>query len=152
MNEAVEPLRVSVDVACSVEHAFDVWTSRIASWWPGEHRASSDTTTEVVIEPRLGGRLYERSAAGVELEWGEVTTWEPPTRLGYLWHIRRDRSDATDVDIRFVGVAPDRTRVEIVHSGWERLGAGGADWRDQNMGGWSGVLPVFVAAANAAPA
>jgi hypothetical protein len=143
----IEPLRISVDVACPVEHAFAIWTTRIDAWWPDEHKATSEQGTEVVLEPRLGGRLYERTASGIEHEWGEVTAWEPPTRLGYLWHIRRDRSDATDVDIRFVPLAPDRTRVDVVHSGWDRLGAGGQDWRDRNTAGWDGVLPFFVLAA-----
>ncbi len=147
---SIPPLRISVDVACSAEHAFHVWTSRIAAWWPGEHRATPETRTEVVLEPRLGGRLYERTPSGLEVEWGEVTLWDPPRRLGYLWHIRRDRSDATEVEIRFEPVAADAARVDIVHSGWERLGAGGSDWRDRNLGGWNGVLPSFLRAADAA--
>ena len=35
------------------------------------------------------------------------------------------------------------TRVDIVHTGWERLGADGRSWRDANAGGWNGLLPHF---------
>ncbi len=42
-----------------------------------------------MLETALGGRIYERTPTGVEHEWGEVTVWEPPTRLGYRWHLRR---------------------------------------------------------------
>ena len=59
----------------------------------------------VVLERRPGGRIFERTASGVEHDWGEVTVWEPPARFAYLWHLRRDRSDATDVEIRFVALA-----------------------------------------------
>ena len=52
-------------------------------------------------------------------------SWSPPRRLGYLWHINRDRSDATDVELTFVDLGDGTTRLEIVHSGWERLGAQG---------------------------
>ena len=31
-----------------------------------------------------------------------MTVWEPPARLAYLWHLRRDRADATEVEIRFI--------------------------------------------------
>ena len=37
------------------------------------------------------GRIYERTPAGTEHDWGEVTVWEPPARLAYLWHLRPDR-------------------------------------------------------------
>jgi len=143
----IPPLRVSLDLACSAEHAFHVWTSQIAAWWPKDHRATSETPTEVVLEPRQGGRLFERTPSGREVDWGEITVWDPPRRLGYLWHLRRDRADATEVEIQFISVAPDAARLEIVHAGWERLGAAGNDWRDRNLGGWNGLLPSFVSAA-----
>jgi uncharacterized protein YndB with AHSA1/START domain len=140
----IEPLRFSLDVACSVEHAFRVWTSGIAAWWPADHTVTGEPVA-VVLEPGLGGRIYERTTDGVEHEWGEVTAWEPPRRLGYLWHLRADRSDATDVSIRFTPTEAG-TRVDIEHAGWERLGARGDTWRERNHQGWSTLLPHFRAA------
>ena len=101
----------------------------------------------VVLEPRPGGRIFERTPGGIEHDWGEVTIWEPPARFGYLWHLRRDRADATEVEIRFVDVGEGTTRVEIEHRGWEVLGAEAETWRDRNHGGWATLLPSFVAAA-----
>ncbi len=83
----------------------------------------------------------------MEHDWGEVTIWEPPRRLGYTWHLNRDRSDATEVEIRFVARGDAATTVEVEHRGWERLGAGGQAWRDRNDGGWATLLPHFIAAA-----
>ena len=146
MTEPIEPIRIAFDVDCSPSHAFETWTARIDTWWPTSHSVSVDPDLVVVLEPRVGGRIFERTPAGDEHDWGEVTAWEPPTRLAYLWHLRRDRADATDVEIRFLARVGG-TRVEIEHSGWERLGASGADWRDRNRGGWDGLLPHFVEAA-----
>jgi uncharacterized protein YndB with AHSA1/START domain len=84
-------------------------------------------------------------ACSVEHDWGQVTEWKPPTRLAYLWHLRRDRSDATEVGITFVAHGPDTTRVEIEHRGWERL-ADGQRWRERNVIGWQSLLPHFVRA------
>jgi hypothetical protein len=56
----------------------------------------------------------------------------------------RDRADATDVVISFADLDEHRTRVDIEHTGWERLGAGGQDWRDANIGGWSSMLPYYL--------
>jgi hypothetical protein len=99
-----------------------------------------------VLEPGIGGRIYERTRSGEVHEWGEVTVWEPPARLGYLWHLRRERNHATEVEIRFVALAEAATRVEIEHRGWERLGEGAEEWRDRNRGGWQALLPHFIEA------
>jgi uncharacterized protein YndB with AHSA1/START domain len=138
----IEPLVVQVELECDRAVAFDTWTSRFGQWWPRQHSVSGDPDA-VVLEPRVGGRIYERSADGSEIEWGEVTEWSPPERLAYLWHIRRDRADATDVELTFVDLGAGRTRLEIVHTGWERLGEGAVEWRDANRGGWDGLLPHF---------
>lgn len=142
----IEPLRIDVEIDCPPEHAFATWTERFGTWWPPTHTVSGDPAV-VVLEPRLGGRIYERTGDGHEVDWGEITHWDPPRALTYLWHIRRDRADATDVEIRFVAAGPASTRLEITHSGWERLGAGAERWRNANRGGWSGLLPHFTAAA-----
>jgi hypothetical protein len=140
-----EPLRMSFDVNCPVDHAFDVWTSRTSTWWPPSHTVTGEQGLQVVFEGRPGGRIFERTAMGREVEWGEVTVWEPPRRLCYLWHIRTDRADATEVEIRFSRRGETATRIDIEHRGWERLGARGPSWRDANKSGWNGVLPHFVA-------
>jgi uncharacterized protein YndB with AHSA1/START domain len=145
----IEPIRLAFEVHCPAAHAFDVWTGRIAQWWPADHSVSGESGLAVVLEGRPGGRIFERTAAGVEHEWGEVTVWEPPSRLVYLWHLRRDRADATEVEIRFIERDNASTRVEIEHRGWEVLGAVAEDWRDRNHGGWATLLPWYIAAAEA---
>jgi hypothetical protein len=143
----IEPISLEFDVECPVAHAFKTWTSDIGRWWPLDHSVSGEHGLHVVLEGRPGGRIFERTTAGAEHEWGEVTIWEPPDRLVYLWHLRRDRADATEVEIRFVGVDAQTTRVQITHRGWERLGADAEQWRDRNRAGWAGLLPHFVAVA-----
>jgi uncharacterized protein YndB with AHSA1/START domain len=145
----MEPLRQSFDVDCPAEHAFEVWTARISLWWPRDHTVSGAAAVDIVLEPRVGGRIFERTDGGVEHEWGEVTIWEPPRRLGYLWHLNADRGDATEVEITFTGNPDATTRVDIEHRGWERLGARGPGRRDANRAGWRGLLPHYVAACAA---
>jgi uncharacterized protein YndB with AHSA1/START domain len=118
------PLRITFDVACPAEHAFAMWTSRIGTWWPADHTVTGDRDVAIVLEGGVGGRIYERTADGAEYDWGVVTVWDPPKRLAYVPVApRQDRSEATDVDIRFVARGPDDTRLEIEHRGRERLGA-----------------------------
>jgi hypothetical protein len=142
----IEPISLSFEVACSVDRAFQVWAGQISDWWPADHTVSGEADLTVILEGRPGGRIFERRASGIEHDWGAVTIWEPPSRLGYTWHLNRDRSDATDVEIRFLAQSADVTRVEIEHRGWERLGTDGQGWRDRNRGGWATLLPHYIAA------
>ena len=54
-----EPLRLDVVVACPPDHAFDVWANRIDAWWPRDHTATGEPGARVVLEPQVGGRIYE---------------------------------------------------------------------------------------------
>ena len=144
----IEPLRLSLVVECPVEHAFDVWTAKTSSWWPLTHTVTVEPGLEVVFEGEPGGRIFERTPSGLEVDWGKITVWEPPRRLGYLWHIRTDRADATEVEIGFFDQGDSTTRVDIEHRGWERLGTRGPSWRDVNRSGWDGVLPHYEAACS----
>jgi uncharacterized protein YndB with AHSA1/START domain len=138
-----EPIDISFEVACPQAHAFEVWTERISSWWPRSHTVSAEADANVVLERHVGGRIYERTRAGEEHDWGEVTAFEPPRRLSYLWHIRRDRADATEVAISFRSIDERTTRVQIKHRGWERLGTDAETWRDRNYAAWGTLLSRY---------
>ncbi len=102
---------------------------------------------QVVLQGDVGGRIYERTADGAEHDWGEVTVWQPPSRLSYLWHLGTDRAGATEVNIRFVDMGKGATRIEIEHRGWERLGEAAGTWRHRNVAGWQSLLPHYIAVA-----
>ncbi|MGV8968708.1 MAG: SRPBCC domain-containing protein [Cellulomonas sp.] len=142
----IEPSRITFEVACSVEHAFAVWTAGIGTWWPWDHTVTAIEGLAIVLEPGLGGRIFEHTLDGVEHDWGVVTAWDPPPRLAYLWHLRQDRLDATEVEIRFVDKGVAGTRVEIEHTGRDRLGSAGAERRQRNSAGWDTLLPHYRAA------
>lgn len=143
-----EPLVVEHRVACSPAHAFRVWTERFGQWWPPSHTvAGPDEVAEVVLEAGVGGRILERRHDGSEEPWGEVTTWDPPRRLAFRWHLMFAPEEATDVAVAFVPDG-DATLVRITHGGWERLPEDVATVRrERNRAGWTGVLPRFVRAA-----
>jgi uncharacterized protein YndB with AHSA1/START domain len=138
----MDPLELEFTVACPPERAFDVWARRTSLWWPYGHSVSGEPGLTVTFEPRPGGRIYERTPQGSEHDWGEVLIWEPPHRLAYLWHLRFDRADATEVEVTFAA-AGGGTEVSIVHRGWERLGAKGPERRERNRKGWAGVTEHY---------
>jgi hypothetical protein len=142
----IEPLLLRFEVGCSVEHAFRTWTSAIGTWWPRDHSVTREDDLEVVLQPEVGGRIFERTVTGVEHDWGEITVWEPPQRLGYRWFLGSTPERATDVDVRFLPRPAERTEVVIEHTGWQRLGDGALDLRDRNTLGWQTLIPHFEAA------
>jgi uncharacterized protein YndB with AHSA1/START domain len=80
-------IRKSVDVAVPVETAFRVFTDQAGSWWPlAPKSVGQEEAVDLVYEPRVGGRVYERLESGDEHDWGEILVWEPPERLAFTWH------------------------------------------------------------------
>jgi uncharacterized protein YndB with AHSA1/START domain len=142
----MEPLEVEFTVACDPARAFSLWAEQTTSWWPHGHSVSAEAGLTVTFEPHPGGRIYERTPGGTEHDWGEVIAWEPPRRLVYLWHLRFDRADATEVEVTFTPMI-DGTHVRIEHRGWERLGSVAEERRDRNRRGWAGVIEHYRRAA-----
>lgn len=138
-------VRKSVTVAASPEHAFELFTAGVAGWWPlRTHSTSKEKAETVVIDPHVGGRFYERTVDGVEHDWGTVTAWEPPSLFACTWHPGNDPAQAQDLEVRFLPES-DGTRVELVHTGWERRADGAEAVKDYEQG-WEIVLGTFAAA------
>jgi uncharacterized protein YndB with AHSA1/START domain len=147
----LEAVRREVTVQASPERAFAVFTERFDSWWPRSHKIGAADMAEAIVEPRAGGRWYERDADGSECDWGEVLAWEPPHRLVLSWHISSDWSydpdpaHASEIEVTFTAEG-DATRVQIVHHHFERHAAGGDEMRatvGNDAGGWGGLLKLY---------
>jgi uncharacterized protein YndB with AHSA1/START domain len=126
-------------------------------WWVQAQNARGESYSinraskiaDVIIEPRVGGRWYERGADGSECQWGKVIAWEPPARVVLAWQIngqwQYDPELVTEVEVRFVAEA-GTTRVELEHRDLDRLGPQAAEIRAifDSPGGWLGLLGHFV--------
>ncbi len=155
---AVGTVQRTITVEASQEHAFDVFTRGMSSWWPmATHHIAEAAMEAAVIEERAGGRWYERGVDGSETEWGRVLAWDPPERVVLAWHLDADwqydpsPAAASEVEIRFVPESPTRTRVELEHRGLEAYGPRAEEVKASvgGDGGWSGLLASFKEAAEA---
>lgn len=149
----VEPVRKTIRVQATPARAFEVFTAGMSRWWMPTHSISPTKApiAEVVIEPRVGGRWYERGVDGSECDWGRVLLWEPPGRLVLAWQInaqwKYDPTLLTEVEVRFEA-ASGATEVRLEHRRLERLGdaAAAARARFDSPGGWSGLLERYATA------
>ncbi len=148
----IAPVHKTLTVGCSVEQAFATFTERIGDWWPlPTHSVGEAGSRGVRFDAAEGGRLVESLADGGETVWGYVLDWNPPHRLRISWHPSRDCSrtqvhEATEVEVTFEAEG-DGTRVELVHSGWERLGERALEARESYNEGWNAVLDLYELAA-----
>jgi uncharacterized protein YndB with AHSA1/START domain len=154
----VEPnsVRKVLSVEAPPQVAWRVFTEKMGSWWPlASHKIGKANAVDAVIEPRVGGRWYERGDDGSTCDWGRVLSWEPHTRLVLSWEINGDwQADAnlkTEVEVRFIPEGKSGTRVELEHRHLDRFGARRDEMRGifNGEGGWSTLLSLFARAATA---
>jgi Activator of Hsp90 ATPase homolog 1-like protein len=146
---AVEVFR-SVSVPLPQERTFELFTARMTEFWPKEHSIGSSEIAEVVIEPRAGGRWYERGIDGSECPWGRVASWDPPREVVLLWQIssewKFDPDFETEVEVTFTEEPGDHTRVDLRHRNLQRYGDKAEEMRAifDHPDGWEGTLARFV--------
>lgn len=144
-------IRKTLEIAAPIDRTFAVFTSRMGDWWHKEHSIAKGTTqADVVIEPREGGRWYEKGADGSEHPWGRVLLWDPPRRVTLAWQLTRefnyDPDFETTVDVRFEE-AGSGTTVHFEHRDLERMGPEAVQTLESMDGGWGMLLDLFKAEA-----
>ena len=143
------PVRKSVRVGAQPQRAFKIFTDGMGRWWPKSHHIGAADLDALVIEPKAGGRWYERGVDGSECDVGRVLVWEPPARLVLAWQLTADfKFDAgliTEVEVRFIAEGANATRVELEHRNLERYGERADGFRTtiDSTEGWSGLLQLF---------
>jgi len=129
----------SVVLQCGPERAFALFTEHAGLWWPAERRHTRDAASTIRIE--AGGRFFERSSDGTEVELGVVRLFDPARRLLLDWYPGTGRTNPTQVEVRFESVAGG-TRVTVQHG----AGAAGADAFGRNVSGYVRAWDLVLAA------
>lgn len=147
------PVRQSVTVRAAPAAAFAIFTEDFDSWWPRSHHIGRSPMKKAFVEGRAGGRCYTLQEDGTECDWGTVLVWEPPRRLVLAWQISAgwqyepDLAKSSEVEVQFAALADGRTRVDLEHRGFERMGPTGDAMRSavDSPNGWTGTLALYVA-------
>jgi Activator of Hsp90 ATPase homolog 1-like protein len=103
-----------------------VFVDEMPSWWPlAKFSASAKRgkrAKRLVIEPKQGGQIVELSEDESEHLWGTIKRYEPFGYVAMDLHIGLPAETASLVEVRFTPLEPERTRVELTQSEWERFG------------------------------
>ncbi len=145
---SVPPVIKVVEYAGTPEQAFARFSAEIGAWWPlATHSLARKTEGVSVAFERLaaGGQLVERWSTGEAHVWGTITAIDPPVRIAFTWHVGRTEDQAQHIELTFSAAAPGRTRVQLVHSGWELLGETAGVRRNDYDQGWNFVLSLYAA-------
>jgi uncharacterized protein YndB with AHSA1/START domain len=140
-------------VEAPLETAFNEFTEQFDRIKPREHNLLSVEIAETVLEPRVGGHIYDRGVDGSVCRWARVLAYEPPNRVVFSWNIspswqiEKDVDRASEVEVRFDAEGENRTRVRLEHRNLDRHGEGWPTLREGigGDGGWPVYLQRFAA-------
>jgi uncharacterized protein YndB with AHSA1/START domain len=125
----IPPLTGTITVDAPIDKAFDIFVRSMNAWWPHQYHIGQAEVAEVVLEPKAGGRWYERGVDGTECDWGRVLAYEPPGRLLFTWQINGqwqfdpDPRHASEIEVRFTAEGTE-TLVNLEHRLLHRLEGG----------------------------
>jgi uncharacterized protein YndB with AHSA1/START domain len=143
----------SVTVPVGPDEAFALFTERLGEFKPPEHNMLAVPIADTVLEPRVGGAIFDRGSDGSECRWARVLVFDRPKRLvfswdiGPTWQIEPDPDRVSEVEVRFVAEGDAATRVELEHRHLDRHGPGWEAVRDgiTDEQGWQLYLDRFAA-------
>jgi uncharacterized protein YndB with AHSA1/START domain len=131
------------------EQVFAAFVHGVTTWWPASFTFALAELDTITLEPRQGGRWYETSTAGDDIDWGVVTACDPPQRLALTFQLSATRTvvsreHASDVSFDFLE-REHGCALQMTHSHLHRHGADAATIRT-NMAsehGWPFILNGF---------
>jgi uncharacterized protein YndB with AHSA1/START domain len=148
---SVKPIRQSVRVKADPARAFTLFTQKMGAWWPDKKTIGPAPRADIVVEPFIGGRWFERSADGTETQWGHVLSFDPPNRIILAWQIsgqwKFDPDLVTELEITFSTLGRE-TEVVLEHRNLERLGQDNPNLLSLMDQGWGAILGSYQRSAN----
>ena len=150
MSSSIEPIIVHETISLNPAEAFSAFVDGFGKWYPAEYTWSQNGLDTIAIEPREGGRCFERGPNGFELDWGRVTAFQPPKIVTFTWQISVKRvpipnaAKAGQVTVRF-DTEDNATKLTLTHHGFEHYAEQPRQYREALAAphGWIYILDCF---------
>ncbi|PZG24367.1 hypothetical protein C1I95_00120 [Micromonospora craterilacus] len=140
-------VRHSVTVKADRKTAFKVFLEDFPQWWPKNFRTTK-VGAPLGVDPKTGGRLYEIDEQGEEHTFGLIRKVDGPDTLAVGWRLngfgRIDPDNASEFTVTFVPDGQKKTRVDVEHTHFDRMGTKHAKRVRNGMDkGWPTILASF---------
>ena len=143
-------LERSTEVPLPADKAFHKFIDDFNAWWPQEYTWSRDKLESILIDGKINGLCTEWGPQGFRCDWGRVIAIEVPKMLAIKWQIGFQRQpvpdpdQASDLEIRWTSL-DTITRLDLIHSHFERHGKDGEAYRNAMASGrgWPYLLQRF---------
>ncbi|MBE8519215.1 SRPBCC domain-containing protein [Amycolatopsis sp. H6(2020)] len=152
-SQTATSVQAGIVVDVPQENAFRVFTERFDEVKPREHNLLAVPIERTVLEPKVGGTVYDVGSDGSRCTWARVLAYEPSDRLviswdiSLRWQLESDYDHTSEVEIRFTADGAGRTRVALEHRHLDRHGEGWESFTSLGEGsGWPLYLKRFRAA------
>ncbi len=140
-----------IEVPCSQEKAFSVFVNEMDSWWPLDKFTVSAmggaAAKAIRVEPMQGGKIVEIGPDDSEHLWGTIEAYDPHDFFSMHFHINHPGDQwvayvesRSLVEVRFIVLGNERTRVELTQSNWEAFGEMADMMRGGYGGGWAVIF------------
>jgi uncharacterized protein YndB with AHSA1/START domain len=120
-------VRKTITVPAPVDEAFKIFVERPIEWIPAGHSFLRGPQF-MAMEPRAGGRFYERGPDGAEITRGTILEWSPPHRLAVTWRVGPGwqpifcDEQASVIRVGFSAGCPGTTDVALTYTQLHRHG------------------------------
>jgi uncharacterized protein YndB with AHSA1/START domain len=140
-------VRHSVTVNADRKTAYRVFLEEFPQWWPPMFRCTK-VGAPLGVDPKEGGRWFEIDEEGTEHTFGRIQTVDVPNVLVVDWHLngfgRVDPDNASQFTVKFVADGQKKTRIELEHTHFDRMGTKHAKRVRNGMDkGWPTLLQAF---------
>jgi DNA-binding transcriptional ArsR family regulator/uncharacterized protein YndB with AHSA1/START domain len=129
-------VELEVTIAAAPEAVFEALTRNVSAWW-GPPYLHGDAT-DLVLEPRIGGRLYEVWGEDEGVLWATVTSLRRPRELRLTGPMGMPEPTHGVVTFQLEPQA-DATSVRLLH---EAFGKIGKQTRASYEAGWKDLLDI----------
>jgi len=128
-----------ISINASAERVFEALTQDISAWWGAPYLLTASPQA-IILEPQVGGRLYEQSASGDGALWATVTTIKKNERLELTGPV--GASEALHSLVTFSLEPKNEGEVTLLKLSHQAIGPFGDDTQANYHAGWQDLLGV----------